>query len=98
MESSYGNPDNGKQSEFTNKAPEEVIAMAEIAVEAGLNSEMPLVFSADFPFRSIIGTLVLDRAGVKKEEIFQGKLTDDQVDNLAKVLSKIAESKLMIQE
>jgi len=96
IESSYGHLQSGKLSDFAIEPPPETLVMAELAFEAGLNSEHPVVLSTDFPVRSIISSPVLTRAGVKLEDIFLGRLTDEQFESLAEILMKVKRSKLLI--
>jgi len=96
VESSYGHPQNRKSSDFAIEPPQGTLAMAEMAFEAGLNSNTPVILTIGIPLKSIIASLVLRRAGIKIEQIYKGNFTDEQFDALTSTLTKLRKSNLVI--
>ena len=96
LESSYGHSQNGKLSDFAIEPPPETLAMAEMAFEAGLNCDQPVVLTTVIPIKSIIASLVLRRAGITTEQIYEGNFTDQQFAALTSTLTKLRKSNLVI--
>jgi len=71
--------------------------MAEVALEAAVNGDRPVLLATSWPMKSVIAALVFNRAGVRLEQVFQGTLTDDQFERLANTLTDVKKSKLLIE-
>ena len=96
LESSYGNPQNGKLSDFAIEPPPEIVAMVEMAFEVAINSNTPVVLTTVIPIKSIIASLVLRRAGITTEQIYEGNFKDQQFAALTSTLTKLRKSNLVI--
>jgi hypothetical protein len=62
--------------------------MAEVALEAALKGERPVLLGVASP-RSVIAGLVLKRSGVSLATIFEGRLADDDFERLAGILREV---------
>ena len=97
LETAYGNAGRGAASEFAVQPPPGELAMAEVALEAAMKGERPVLLAASSPIECVVAGLVFKRAGLTLEQVFQGSFTDDQFERLAGVLMEIKASKLMVE-
>jgi hypothetical protein len=97
LELAYGNAERGAASEFAIEPPPGALAVAQVALDAAVNSEQPVVLGTSVPVKAVIAALVLRRAGVTLEEVFQGSLTDGQFTALADALRALRMSGLMVE-
>jgi hypothetical protein len=97
METAYGNAERGAASEFAAEPPPGELVLAEMALQAALDGDRPVIFGSSLPVRSVVSALVLRRAGVTLEDIFRGNLSDSQFTALADTLRAVRMSKLMIE-
>jgi hypothetical protein len=97
LETAYGNAERGTASEFAVELPPESLTLAEVALEAAVSGERPVLLASTVPMKSIIAALVLRRAGVKLEHVLQGNLGDDQFVALADALRVVKTSNLLIE-
>lgn len=97
LEAAYGHPERAAASEFGVEAPPESLAMAEVALEAAMNSQRPVLLATSASIKSLLAALVLRRAGVRLEHVAQGNLSDEQFGALAEALRTVKMSKLMIE-
>lgn len=97
MEVAYGHPEGGTSSEFVVQPPPETLAFAEMALEAALRGDRPVVLGTDVTVKSVLGALVLKRAGVKVEHVLEGCLTEDQFVALADTLREVKNSRLLLE-
>ena len=96
LESSYGNPQNGKLSDFAIEPPPETLAMAEMAFEVAINSNSTVSLATQVSLKSIVSFLILHRAGITIDQIYEGNFTDDQFDALTYTLTTLRKSNLVI--
>lgn len=97
LETAYGQAERATASEFGAEAPPESLVMAEVALEAAVSSQRPVLLATSCSLKSLLAGLVLRRAGVNLEQVFQGDLTDEQFVALADALMAVKMSKLMIE-
>lgn len=97
LETAYGQAERATASEFGVEAPPESLVMAEVALEAALDSQRPVFLATSASIKSLLAALVLRRAGVKLEQVFRGNLSDEQFGALADALRTVKMSKLMIE-
>jgi hypothetical protein len=97
LETAFGNAKRGAASEFAVELPPESLVVADVALEAAVNGDRPVIFGSSLPMRSIIGSLILRRAGVTLDDIYRGCLSDAQFTALAHTLRAVKMSKLMIE-
>jgi rhodanese-related sulfurtransferase len=97
LETAYGDPERGAGSKFAVGPPPETLAIAEVALEAALKGDRPVLFATSGPVRSVIAALVLRRAGVTLEQVFRAELTDAHFDALADALRTVKTSGLLIE-
>ena len=97
LESAYGDAEWGAASEFAKDPPPEALAMAEIAMEASLKLKRPILFATDAPMRSVIGALVMRRAGVKLEQVYQGEFSDAQFEALTENIVVVKMAILLVK-
>lgn len=97
LEAAYGHPARATASEFGVEPPGESLAMAEVALEAAVSSQQPVLLASSWSVKSLVAALVLRRAGVKLEQVFRGNLSDEQFGALADALRTVKVSKLMIE-
>jgi hypothetical protein len=97
LETAYGHPERGADSEFGAEPPPEPLAMAEVALEATISSQQPVLLATSASIKSLLAALILRRAGVKLEQVCQGNLSDEQFGALADALRAVKMSKLMIE-
>ncbi len=97
LETAYGNAERGAASEFAHQRLPGELAMAEVALEAAVNGDRPVLLATSWPIKSIIAALVFRRAGVSLQEISEGTLTDDKFERLANALMEVKRSKLLIE-
>jgi hypothetical protein len=71
--------------------------MAEVALEAALSSQRPVLLATSWSVKTLLAALVLRRAGVKLEQVFRGDLTDEQFGALADSLRTVKMSRLMVE-
>ena len=96
LESSYGHPQNGKLSDFAIEPPPETLAMAEMAFEVAINSNSTVSLATQVSLKSIVSFLILHRAGITIDQIYEGNFTDDQFDALTYTLTTLRKSNLVI--
>jgi hypothetical protein len=97
LETAYGQPERATAAEFGIEPPPESLAMAEVALEAAIGSQGPVLLATSGSIQSLLAGLVLRRAGVNVEQVFQGNLSDEQFDALADALRTVRMSKVMIE-
>jgi hypothetical protein len=97
MEGAFGNAERGAASEFGVELPPDSLGVAQIALEAALDGDRPVLLGSSLPMRSIIGPLILRRAGVTLDDIYRGCLSDAQFTALADTLRAVKMSKLLIE-
>lgn len=97
LERFFGQGQSGVASEFAIDPPPEAVAIAQVAVDAAVNSGQPVILGTSVPARAVIAAMLLRRAGITLEEVFQGSLTDGQFTALADTLRALRKSKLMIE-
>lgn len=97
LENAYGQAEGSNTTEFGVEPPPEPLAMAEVALDAAMNSQRPVLLATSGSIKSVLAGLVLRRAGVKLEQIVQGNLSDEQFEALADALRAVKMSKLMIE-
>ena len=97
LESAYGNAEWSAASEFAKDLPLEALAMAEVVMEAALKLKRPVLFATNAPVKSVIGALVMRRAGVKLEHVYQGNFTDEQFQSLTDNIVAVKTSILLIE-
>ncbi len=97
LETAYGQAEGSTTSEFGVEPPPESLAIAEVALEAAIRSQLPVILATSGPVKAVIAGVVLRRAGVNLEQVFQGHLTDEQFVALADALMAVKMSKLMIE-
>ncbi len=96
LEIAYGDPERGGASEFAAEPPPATLAFAEMALNAALSGDRPVLLGTSLPIKCVIAGLVRRRAGVELDAVFRGDLTDGQFDALAKVLRAVKTSCLFI--
>ena len=62
-----------------------------------MNGKHLVYLATTWPVKSVIATLVLQRAGVSRAQIFQGSFTEEQFESLTVVVKTLKESKLVIE-
>lgn len=97
MEGSFGNGHRGAANEFAVEPPPEALAVAQVAVDAAVNDDQPVVLGTSVPVRGVIAALLLHRAGITLEEVFQGSMDDRQFTALTDALRALRNSKLMVE-
>lgn len=97
LEHAYGHPERAADCEFGVEPPPESLAIAEVALEAAIRSQLPVILATSGPVKAVIAGVVLRRAGVRLEQVFQGDLTDEQFVALADALMAVKMSKLMVE-
>jgi hypothetical protein len=97
MERSFGQGQRGAASEFAVEPPPGALAVAQVAVDAAVNGGRPVLLGTSVPVRAVIAALVLGRAGLTREEVFQGSMNDRQFAALADALRALKGSKLLIE-
>lgn len=97
MERSYGHGQPGAASEFAVEAPPEAMAVAQVAVDAAVNGEQPVLLGTSVSVKAVIAALVLRRAEVTLEEVFDGRMSDGQFTALADALRALRMSRLMVE-
>jgi hypothetical protein len=71
--------------------------MAEVALAAAISSQLPVLLATSGSIGSVLGGLVLRRAGIRLEQVFQGDLSDKQFVALADALRTVKSSRLLIE-
>lgn len=66
-------------------------------MDAAVNGGQPVLLGSSVPVKAVIAALVLRRAGVTLEEVFDGRMSDRQFTALADALRALRKSKLMIE-
>ncbi|MDH7503202.1 MAG: hypothetical protein QHJ82_10910 [Verrucomicrobiota bacterium] len=97
LETAYGQAEGSTTTEFGVEPAPETLAMAEIALEAAITSQLPVLLATSGSIRAVVAGLVLNRAGIKHAQVFQGKLSDEQFRALADALRTVKMSKLIIE-
>ena len=97
LEATYGHPERGADSEFGVEPPPEPLAMAEVALEAAISSQGPVLLATSWSIKSFLSGLVLRRASIRLGQVFQGNLSDEQFGALADALRTVRASSLMIE-
>lgn len=97
LEAAYGQPAQATAAEFGVEPPPESLAMAEVALEAAIASQRPVLLVTSAPIKSLLAALVLRHAGVNLEQVFQGNFTDEQFVALADALMAVKLSMPMIE-
>jgi hypothetical protein len=97
LEAAYGQPEQATVSEFGVEPPPESLAMAEVALDAPITSQQPVLLATSGSIKSLLAALILRRAGVDLGQVFQGNLSDEQFAALADALRTVRMSKLMIE-
>ena len=97
LETAYGNAEHGAASEFAHQPLPGELAMAEVALVAAVDGDRPVLLATSSPMECVIAGLVLKRAGVSLDAIFEGGLTDEQFQRLADSLMEVKMSKLLIE-
>ena len=97
LETAYGQAERATASEFDVEAPPESLVMAEVALEAALGSQRPVLLATSGSIKSVLAGAVLRRAGIKLEQVFQGDLSDKQFVALADGLRAVTASSLLIE-
>lgn len=97
LENVYGHPERAADSEFGLEPPPEPLAMAEVALEAAIGRQLPVLLATSGSVKAVIAGVVLRRAGVRLEQVFEGNLSDDHFRALADALQTVSMSKLMIE-
>lgn len=97
MECSFGHGQSDPASEFAIEPPPDALVVAQVAVDAALYGDHPVVLGTSVPVRAVIAALLLRRVGITREEVFQGRMNDRQFTALADALRALRGSKLMIE-
>ena len=97
LEAAYGHPERAAASEFGVEPSPESLAMAEVALEAAISSQRPVLLATSGSIKSVLAGAVLRRAGIKLEQVFQGDLSDMQFVALADGLRAVRASSLLIE-
>lgn len=97
LETAYGQAEGSTTNEFGVEPPSESLAMAQVALEATITSERAVLLATSGSMKSLLAALVLRRAGINLEHVFQGDLSDEQFGALADALRAVRMSKLMIE-
>jgi hypothetical protein len=97
LETAYGDAERGAGSEFAVEPPPETMAIAEVALEAALKAERPVLLASSVSLKSIVGALIFRRARVRLEQVFAGDLTDDQFGALVDALRTLKNSSLVVE-
>jgi len=71
--------------------------MAEVALEAAVSSQKPVLLATSGSMKPLLAALVLRCAGITLEQVFEGNLSDQQFGALADALRAVKMSKLMIE-
>jgi hypothetical protein len=94
----HGGAERGAGSEFAVEPPPDVMPLPECALELALNSDQTVVLSTtSVSVKSVISALILKRAGIKLERVFQGDFTDAEFDALTDTVGAIAKSKFLVE-
>ena len=94
----YGGAERGAASEFAVEPSPNMMALPECALELALNSDRPVVLATSaVSVKSVISALILKRAGIKLERVFQGDFTDAEFDALTDTVRAFAKSKLLVE-
>lgn len=96
LEVANGNGGDGATSEFALEAPREALALAETALVASKESGRPVLLASSWPVKSIISTILLNRAGIEQQDVFDG-LSDRQLAALADVLRDVKSFSLLVE-
>jgi hypothetical protein len=97
LEASYGNQKLGDASEFAVEPSAGTMALPECALELALSSKRPVLLSTTVPMKPLLAALVLKRAGIKLEQVFQGKIDEDQFEALIDAVGTVIKSSLVIE-
>ena len=97
MESAYGKGNRVAASEFAVEPSPGTMALPECALELALASKRPVLLSTTVPLKSVLTALVLRRAGIKLEQIFQGKIDEDQFEALIGAVTTVIASSLVVE-
>jgi hypothetical protein len=97
LEAAYGQPAQATASDFCVEPPSESLAMAQVALEAAITSQGAVLLATSGSMKSLLAALVLSRAGINLEHVFQGDLSDEQFGALADALRAVRTSKLMVE-
>ena len=97
LETAYGDAERGAASEFAIEPPLDALAVAQISVDAALNGDQPVLLCTSVPVRDVIAALLLRRAGITREDVFDGTLSDAQFTALAGALRALRMSRLMVE-
>jgi hypothetical protein len=97
LETAYGNAERGAASEFGMELPPDSLGAADIALAAALNGDRPVLLGSGLPMRSIIGSLILRRAGIQLDQVFAGRFTDAQFEKLINTVTIVKNSKLVLE-
>ena len=97
FENAYGHPERVAGTDFGVEPPPESLAVAEVALDAAISSQLPVLLATSGSIKSVLAALVLRRAGIKLEHVFWGDLSDEQFGALADALRAVRTSKLMVE-
>jgi len=71
--------------------------MVQIAMEASLKLNRPILFATEAPVKSVIGALVLGRSRVTLEQVFEGSFSDAQFEALTDNVMAVKTSILLVK-
>jgi hypothetical protein len=97
LDTAYGDAQRGAASEFAVEPSTETMAIAEVALEAAVNGDRPVLFATSGPVKPVIAALVLRRAGIELEQVFRAELTEEHFDALADAVRTAKNSRLLIE-
>jgi hypothetical protein len=97
LEHAYGHPERAAGSAFGVEPAPESLAMAEVALGAAISGQLPVLLATSGAIESVLAGLVLRRAGLSLEEVFEGNLSDEQLVALADALRAVRMSRLMVE-
>ena len=98
LEESHMHPRQGRTSAFAMVPSPEMLAVPQCALDYALNTNRPALLSTGADsLKPIIAALVLRRAGIELEQVFQGGFTDDQFTALTDTVRTVKNFKLMIE-
>ena len=73
------------------------MALPECALELALASKRPVLLSTTVPVKSVLAALVLKRAGIRMEQVFQGEMTEEQFEALIDAVGTVIASSLVVE-
>ena len=97
FEAAYLDAEVGAASEFAIKPTQGSMALAEMALDAALHSQEPVMFGSAVPVRSIIRALLLRRAGITLGQLYQRSFSEEQFEALIATVIAVRDSQLLVE-